>query len=113
MIGGTSVPTPAQHEQTVLFLFGQQGAIRRCGDDSFQAGGAQRALAQVGTAWQGPHELCGDGMAEFLDDFAPLAVRRRSCRCARWSTLALETLTLSAPGAREALCVAAMICLHV
>ena len=99
---GTSVPISAQREQTVLFLFGKRGAIRRRGADSVPAGAAHVTAAQAGTVWQGPHELCGGGMAESLDDFAPLAVRRRSCRCARWSTLALETLTLSAPGAREA-----------
>ena len=102
MIGGTSVPTPAQREQTVLFPFGKRGAIRRQCADSVQAGAAPRTLAQVGNAWQGPHELYGGGKAEFLDGLAPLAVRRRSCRCARWSTLTLDTLTLSAPGAREA-----------
>ncbi len=92
---GTSVPISAQREQTGLFPFGKRGAIRRRGADSVQAAAAHVTAAQAGTAWQGPHELCGDGMADFLDDFAPLAVRRRSCRCAGWSTLTLETLTLS------------------
>jgi hypothetical protein len=96
-IGGTSVPIPAQREQTVLFPFGKRGAIRRRGAESVPAGAAHVTAAQAGTAWQGPHELCGGGMADFLDDFAPLAVRRRSCRCARWSTLALETLTPIVP----------------
>ena len=104
---------PAQREQTVHIRFGKRVALRRRGADSVHAGGAQLTPAQVGTVRQGPRALRGLGMADSLDEFAPLAVRRRSCRCARWSTLALETLTLSAPGAREALCVAAMICLHV
>ena len=92
---GTSVPISAQREQTVLFPCGKRGAIRRRGADSVPAGAAHVTAAQAGTAWQGPHELCGGGMAECLDDLVPLAVRRRSCRCARWSTQTLETLTLS------------------